>query len=227
MVPVAGSTLLSMKLTVPCSACPLSAPGSCTCTAAALSPPSSGASWLSGTEKLTPTGSTWLMVTSGVPLGCTRLPGNTAMAPARPLRGERMVLWLKATSLAFTVASPARTSARCASTCERTVSAALCAMKFCARRSCARCHCRSRSASVARSRSSCARAFSSSARSPRSSNVNSRSPLRTNWPSLMATLRTVLDTCGRISTLLSETTVPVASIVTGTSRCCTVARVTV
>ena len=42
----------------------------------------------------------------------------------------------------------------------------------------------------------------------------------------MCTLVITLATCGRMSTLLSAATVPVASSITSTSRCCTTTVVT-
>ena len=92
-----------MKLTCPTTppAAPLTAlagpatwPGTRTVTLAGapLLACSSGASCDSGTVKLTPIGSTWLIVTSAALLGDTRLPGYTAIAPARPASGER--IWL-------------------------------------------------------------------------------------------------------------------------------------
>jgi hypothetical protein len=91
-----------------------------------------------------------------------------------------MVSKLSATSVDRIAAWSAATAARCASTWAITESTALCAMKFCARRSCARVSWRFKSASVAWSRNSCARARSRSARCARSSSRNSTSPRRTN-----------------------------------------------
>ncbi len=55
----------------------------------------------------------------------------------------------------------------------------------------------------------------------RVSSENSRSPGLTVWPSLIWTVRTVLDTCGRTSTVDSAVTLPLAVTCSGTSPCCT------
>src|SRR5262249_7886991 len=62
----------------------------------------------------------------------------------------------------------------------------------------------------------CAFALARLAWSGRSSSVKSNWPALTNWPSLTCTSRTVLVTCGRRSTLLSDTTLPLTCTVTGT-----------
>jgi hypothetical protein len=51
----------------------------------------------------------------------------------------------------------------------------------------------------------------------RASSTNSGWPALTNCPSLICTLVMVLAICGRMSTLLSAVTVPVASSITSTS----------
>jgi hypothetical protein len=55
----------------------------------------------------------------------------------------------------------------------------------------------------------------------RVSSENSRSPGLTDWPSLICTVRTVLDTCGRTSTVCIAVTVPLALTSSGTSPCWT------
>src|SRR5580765_5011876 len=99
-------------------------------------------------------------------------------------------------------------------------------MKFWANRSLLRASWRCASASAAWSLASCALALVTLTSSLRASSVNSSWPALTNWPSRMCTLVIVLAICGRISTLFSAVTVPVASSITSTSRFCTETSVT-
>ena len=172
-----------------------------------------------GRLKATAIGSSWVIVTSGVPVGCTVLPTKTLIAPARPAVGAMMRLYDRPTWAASIAARSDATTARCESTTVWLVSTAPCEMKFCANRSRLRASWRSASASAAWSFASCARACVTLASSVRESSVNSSCPALTNWPSRMCTLVITLLTCGRMSTLFSAVTVPVASSITSTSRC--------
>ena len=173
-----------------------------------------------GRLKPTAIGSSWVIVTSGAPAGCTSVPGNTLMAPARPALGAAMRLYDRPTCAASIAARSAATTACCDSTSVWLVSTAPCEMKFWANRSRLRASWRCASASAAMSLASCAFALVTLTSSLRASSVNSSWPVLTNWPSRMCTCVMTLLTCGRMSTLFSAVTVPVASRTTSTSRRC-------
>ena len=139
------------------------------------------------------------------------------IAPARPAAGATIRLYERPTCADSIAARSAATTARAESTSVWLVSTAPCEMKFCANKSLLRASWRSASASAAWSLASCARALVTLTSSLRASSANSGWPALTNWPSLICTLVIVLATWGRMSTLLSAVTVPVASSITSTS----------
>ena len=221
-VPEFASTVLSTKSSLPLALAPVSGK-----VAVTLPPPPrrAASAWprlRCGRLKATAIGSSWVIVTSAVPLGCTKLPGKTLIAPARPALEATMRLYDRATCAASIAARSEATTASCESTRVWLVSTAPWEMKFCANRSLLRASCRCASASAARSLASWARALVTLTSSLRASRLNSGWPALTNWPSRMCTLVMVLAICGRTSTLLSAVTVPVASSITSTSFLCTV-----
>ena len=91
-VPEFASTALSTN----CSR-PMIRPAPSGSTAETLPPPLRNVASASprlrcGRLKATAIGSSWVMVTSAAPPGCTVLPANTLMAPARPADGATMRL---------------------------------------------------------------------------------------------------------------------------------------
>ncbi|MNX89088.1 hypothetical protein D3C86_1210880 [compost metagenome] len=132
-----------------------------------------------------------------------------------------------ATRLASIAAWSARMVASKPSSLAWAVSTALLETKLRASSSWLRESVRRASARSAWSRISWARAFARLASSMRVSSVNSRSPGFTVWPSLICTACTVLDTCGRTSTVCMAVTVPLAVTSSGTSPCWTMAVATV
>jgi len=66
--------------------------------------------------KPTAIGSSWVIVTSTAPAGCTLLPANTLIAPARPADVATMRVYERPTWAASIAARSAATTACCAST---------------------------------------------------------------------------------------------------------------
>ena len=92
IVSVAGSTALSMNVSVPVVASVLASCGVAD-TSSAPAPACCLISdrYTAGTENVTYTGSTCVMVTSDVELAVTRLPAFSSTLPVRPLMGDRIV----------------------------------------------------------------------------------------------------------------------------------------
>ncbi len=88
-----------------------------------------------GRLKATAIGSSWVIVTSALPDGCTVLPGKTLIAPARPAVVATIRLYERPTCADSIAARSAATTARAESTSVWLVSTAPCEMKFCANRS--------------------------------------------------------------------------------------------
>ena len=113
IAPVAGSTVLSMKLSVPVSGAdpPVGSVMRATSGASAWCWRMSGR-WRPGRVQAACTGAIWWMVTSSVSsLARTRLPASTRTSPVRPVRGERIVAKPSSRRAASTAAWPALTAA--------------------------------------------------------------------------------------------------------------------
>ena len=89
-VPEDASTALSTNCSLPTSSVARSGNAAVTRPSPSRSARSASPTLRCGTLKPTSTGSSWVIVTSGVVLACTELPANTLTAPARPAPGAVM-----------------------------------------------------------------------------------------------------------------------------------------